>query len=411
MVIVLAVIVIIAMFLALYISRLISKPLNDMMGYIKQAGETGNLQFTDAQWQNCDRLSSGKDEISQTMRAFTQMLRKFVYYGDVVNRVAAKDLSITVETIGESDTFGTAITKMLADLNLIFGEIDSATAQVNTGSSQIADGAQMLAQGSTQQAATVQELSASISDIAEKTKANAHRADEAAKLAEFISKSADKGSRQMEEMLDAVGEISQSGQDFASVMKSIKDIARQINILSLNAATEAARAGIHGKGFAVVAGSVRELAQRCAEVTNKSDDLIANSLAKAKLGSQIANATAASFAEIVERISESNRITGEIAMSSEEQSAGITQVNDGIGQVAQVVQQNSATAEESAAASEELNGQSTMLKELVAEFKLRGKTVREDRLLLGEPKHGKPAAGEREPAYAMRGVFAGAGKY
>ena len=411
LIIVLVCIAAIAIFLTVYISRLISKPLNDMMGYIRQAGETGKLQYTDEQWKNCDRISTGKDEISQTMKAFAQMLRKFVYYGDLVKQVASKDLTLTVETLGQDDTFGNAITQMLDDLNIIFAEITSATAQVNAGSGQIADGAQTLAQGATEQAATVQELSASVSEIAEKTKANARRADEAAKLAASIMQNADKGSHQMEDMIEAVSQINQSTQGIKKVMKSVQDIARQINILSLNAAVEAARAGVHGKGFAVVADAVRQLAQQSAEVTQESGSLIANSIEKAEIGTRIASETAASLAEIVAGISKSSRLTGEIAVSSEEQSFGITQINDGIGQVAQVVQQNSATAQESAAASEELNGQSSMLHELVAQFKLREKDTQYKALPYVEGKIESVADRKPTTALTTRAAFAGSGKY
>ena len=411
MIVVLAVIVIIAMLLAFYISRLISKPLNAMMGYIKQAGETGNLQFTETQWQNCDRLSKGKDEIGQTMNAFTKMLRKFVYYGDVVKQVAAKDLTLTVETLGNDDTFGNAITQMLDDLNLIFTEISSATVQVNTGSSQIADGAQTLAQGSTEQAASVQELSASIAEIADKTKANAQRANDAAKLAASIMQNAEKGSHQMEDMIGAVEEINRSGQEIYNVMKSIEKLSRQINMLSLNASVEAARAGVHGKGFAVVADAVRQLAVQSAEVAQESGDLIANSIEKAELGAQIANETAASFGKIVAGIGDSSRITHEIATSSEEQSVGIAQVNDGIEQVAQVVQQNSATAEQSAAASEELSGQSSVLKELVSQFKLRDKKAEDGAKRLMEPQIENGYNRNSDTAFALRGALAITGKY
>jgi methyl-accepting chemotaxis protein len=409
---VLAVSLAIALFFAFYLARLISNPLRDMMGYIKQAGETGNLNLKDEEWKYCDEIAKGKDEIAQTMNAFAKMMRKFAYYGEVVKRVAEKDLTVAVDTLGANDTFGNAITRMLDDLNQIFAEIDNATAQVNTGSGQIADGAQMLAQGSTEQAATVQELSASISEISDKTHANAKRAGDAAKLADSILENAEKGSHQMEEMMEAVRQINQAGQDIGKVMKVIQDIARQTNILSLNAAVEAARAGVHGKGFAVVADAVRQLAGKSAEAASDTETLIADSIEKAELGTRIAGETATSLSEILAGISESSRITGEIAASSEEQSSGIAQVNNSIEQVAQVVQQNSATAEQSAAASEELNGQSSMLKALVAQFKLREPQAREDTTYhFTDAKPEYTAAPSGISAFALHKGLAVAGKY
>jgi methyl-accepting chemotaxis protein len=371
MIIVLVAVTAISIGLSLYISGLISKPLKLMMGYMRQAGETGDLKFRDDEWANFDRLSLIRDEIGQCMKDFTMMMRKLSYYGEAVNHVALQDLSNNVDTLGERDTFGNALRQMLGNFNAVFGEINMATVQVSQGSAQIADGAQSLAQGTTEQAATVQELSASMTDIASKTKNNAARAEHAAELAGTIKISAEKGSRQMAEMVSAVNEITLASQNINKVMKVIDDIAFQTNILALNAAVEAARAGQHGKGFAVVAEEVRNLAAKSGDAARETGDLIANSIAKAELGARIADETSESLSEIVAGIAESSQIASEIAVSSGEQSDGIMQVHNAIDQVAQVIQQNSATAEESAAASQQLSGQAAMLKELIARFKLK----------------------------------------
>ncbi len=240
-----------------------------------------------------------------------------------------------------------------------------------TGSKHVADGAQALAQGATEQAATVQQLSASTAEIADKTKMNAQMAGKAASLANTIKINAEKGNRQMDEMTSAVNDINQASQNIGKVIKAIDDIAFQTNILALNAAVEAARAGQHGKGFAVVADEVRSLAAKSAEAAKDTGTLIQNSIEKAELGAKIAKETAVSLADIVSGINESSLIVTEIAKYSEEQSGGINQINDAINQVAQVVQQNSATAEESAAASQEMNTQANSLEDLLAQFHAR----------------------------------------
>ncbi len=361
----------ISVFLALYLSGLISKPLKDMMGYIKQAGETGNLHFRDEEWANCDKLSKGKDEIGQTMKAFTQMMRKFVYYGEALNQVADRDLTVQVETLGAQDTFGVAITQMSDNLNSIFEEINTSSMQVSTGSHQVADGAQALAAGSTEQAASVQQLSSSISEVAERTKDNSNKAEQAAKLANTIKGSAEKGSEQMDDMMKSVKDINEASQSISKVIKTIDDIAFQTNILALNAAVEAARAGQHGKGFAVVAEEVRNLSAKSAQAAKDTESLIADSMQKAEHGVKVAGDTASSLSDIVSGINESTALITEIARASEEQSMSISQINTGIDQVAKVVQQNSATAQESAAASEEMSSQSAVLQELISQFKLK----------------------------------------
>ncbi|MDR1754813.1 MAG: methyl-accepting chemotaxis protein [Eubacterium sp.] len=373
---VLLVSVVIALFFALYLSRLISNPLKDMVGYIKQAGETGNLKFRDDEWANCDRLSQMKDEIGQTMKAFTQMMRKFVYYGETVEKVSERDLTIDVNTLGTDDTFGSAAKNMVDSLNDMLGEVNSSTSQVSGAAKQIADAAQTLAQGSTEQAATVEQLSSSISLIADKTKINSQMTDKAAVLANTIKGNAEKGSHQMDEMMKAVEEITDASNQIEKVIKVIDDIAFQTNILALNAAVEAARAGAAGKGFAVVAEEVRNLASKSAEAAKNTGGLIENSIEKANLGLNIATETSASLKEIVTGINESAEIMAQIAQLSDEQASAVAEVNTGIDQVAQVVQQNSATAEESAAAAEEMSGQATVLEDLIAQFKLKRNEIR-----------------------------------
>jgi methyl-accepting chemotaxis protein len=289
----------------------------------------------------------------------------------LLSRLADGDLAIDVKPRSEKDTIGSAMGTMVVRLNEIFSGIHNGVTQVSGGSRQIADGSQTLAQGSMEQANAVDQLSSSVHRIEEKTKANAEMAGRAAKLAETINDNAEKGSRQMNDMITAVEEIKQASLSINKVIKVIDDIAFQTNILALNAAVEAARAGQHGKGFAVVAEEVRNLAAKSAEAAKDTDALITNSMEKADLGTRIADETSASLKEIVSGIGESSKLVVEIARSSDEQAAGIAKINTGISQVAQVIQQNSATAQESAAASEEMSGQANMLENMISQFKLK----------------------------------------
>ncbi len=362
---------VIGVLLALIIMRGITGPLKSMMSWVLQAGETGNLHYSDEEWALCDRLAQNKDEIGQMLNAFAQMMRKFVYYGDALNQVANRDLTVEVSTLGPNDTFGVAITQMTDNLNTMFEEINTASSQVSVGSHQVADGAQALAAGSTEQAASVQELSSSIAEVADRTKDNSLKADQAAKLANTIKKSAEKGSEQMGDMITSVRDINEASQSISKVIKTIDDIAFQTNILALNAAVEAARAGQHGKGFAVVAEEVRNLSAKSAQAAKDTESLIADSMLKAAHGVKVAQETATSLSDIVNGVNESTELVTEIARASEEQSMSISQINVGIDQVAKVVQQNSATAEESAAASQEMSSQSAVLQELIAQFRLK----------------------------------------
>ena len=358
-------------FMAFYLSGLISKPLVGLTGFMSKAGISGDLTITPADEEIIGKFGRGEDEIGKLIAAAVQFVKRLHEVSTALKTLADGDLSIELPLLSPQDTMGLTVRTMVENLNSMFSDIQSATAQVAMGSKQIADGAQNLAQGSTEQASAVQELSASITEIAHKTKANAEMAEHAANLAVAIKGNAEKGNMQMDQMMQAVREINEASQSISRVIKAIDDIAFQTNILALNAAVEAARAGQHGKGFAVVAEEVRNLAAKSAEAAKETGSLIANSIEKAEIGSRIATDTAASLVEIVAGINESNKIVDDIAQSSEQQSLGITHINTGIDQVAQVVQQNSATAEQSAAASQEMSSQANALESLIAELKLK----------------------------------------
>jgi len=361
----------IAVFLALYISSLISKPITTIANVMLKMGTTGNLDLNPEDARKISALTENKDEMGKLSNGASSLVTHITKISKELESVAGGDLTIDVKLLSDSDTMGKSMEQMVVSLNNMFAEINSSASQVSTGSKQVADGAQSLAQGATEQAASIQQLSASIGEIAERTKDNAATADRTAKLSGTIKENAEKGSRQMDEMITAVSDINEASKNISKIIKTIDDIAFQTNILALNAAVEAARAGQHGKGFAVVAEEVRNLASKSAEAAKNTGDMIQNSMEKAELGSRIAGETAASLSEIVTGINESSNLITEIADSSENQSIGISQINTGIDQVAQVVQQNSATAEQSAAASEEMSGQSDMLQQLIAQFKLK----------------------------------------
>ena len=362
---------VIAIFFAYYISGLISKPLSLMAIFFKKAGLTGNLTLN-KQEEDCMRtLADNKDEIGELSNSAYAFIGRILEVSDKLELVANGDLTVDIKLLSEEDKIGGSMLQMIGSLNDMFGSIHNTTVQVATGSKYVADGAQSLAEGSTEQAASIEELSSSIADIAVRTKDNAEIADKTSKLSITIKENAEKGSRQMDDMIAAVKDINDASQSISKIIKTIDDIAFQTNILALNAAVEAARAGEHGKGFAVVAEEVRNLASKSAEAAKDTGNMIQDSIEKAELGYRIAGSTAESLREIVSGINESSLLAMETARAYEEQSVGIEQINAGIDQVAQVVQQNSATAEESAATSQEMSSHATVLEDMISQFKLR----------------------------------------
>jgi methyl-accepting chemotaxis protein len=288
----------------------------------------------------------------------------------IAEHISQGDLTVNSSIAGEHDRLGKALGAMLQGLREIVSNIRISTEQVNSGSTQISDASQSLSQGATETAASMEEISASMTEIGGQTKQNAENAQQANTLATGARTAAETGNEQMQGMVTAMSDIQTSSTEITKIIKTIDDIAFQTNLLALNAAVEAARAGRHGKGFAVVAEEVRNLASRSAKAAKETADLIESSNAKVTNGTQIASQTSGALTEIVKGITKSADLIAEIAVASNEQAQGISQVSQGLTQIDGVTQQNTANAEETASTSEELSSQAQVLQSLIAKFKL-----------------------------------------
>ncbi len=320
---------------------------------------------------NIDKNLQTKDEVGQLVKAFASLIDSTKEQAYTVEKIADADLSVSIQTRSQNDLLGIKLTQLVGDLNEIMYNIASASEQVAAGAKEISSSSMSLSEGSTEQASSIEELTASIEEIASQTKMNAESANQANELAEAAKINAAKGNSQMNEMVNAMEDINQSSSNISKVIKVIEDIAFQTNMLSLNAAVEAARAGQHGKGFAVVAEEVKTLAARSADAAKETTEMIEGSIRKTEIGTRIAKETAEALSNIVAGIEKVANLVNNISIASNEQYAGISQINQGIMQVSQVVQNNSAISEEEAAASEELSGQAELLHEMVGKFKLK----------------------------------------
>ncbi|MBC3804092.1 HAMP domain-containing protein [Acetobacterium fimetarium] len=314
--------------------------------------------------------AKNKNDLNETIMSLASYVSEITGTLEAMGR-GNLNQEIDFEFRGNFLPIKSALNDINTRLSNTLSDIDGVSAQVEMGAIQISDSGQALAQGTTEQACSIQELTASIEEVADETRQNAIRADEANGRAIAVGKNARVGNLQMAEMTSAMVEINESSNDISKIIKVIDDIAFQTNILALNAAVEAARAGEHGKGFAVVAQEVRSLAARSAKAVKETTDLIEGSMNKVEAGTRIADDTAESLREILDEIEKVAGLVGNIAKASNDQALQIELINQGIEQVSVVVQTNSATAEQSAAASEELSGQAQLLKQMVEAFEIK----------------------------------------
>ncbi|MCP4353529.1 MAG: chemotaxis protein [Desulfobacterales bacterium] len=308
------------------------------------------------------------------MKQMTDSLKK---KAELAQAIAGGDLTRHVTLSSDRDVLGKSLKQMALNLQSILSLIHGAAEQVSSGAGLIAVSSQSLSGNASEQAASLEQVTSSMVEIGSQTRANAENASHASQLAVQARELADHGTKEMENMRSAMEEINQASQAVAKIIKVIDEIAFQTNLLSLNAAIEAARAGRYGKGFAVVAEEVRNLAGRSAKAAKETADLIEGAVEKVENGNEIAGQTSDALNRITESVVRVADLIDEIAASSSEQAQAIEQVNQGLGLVDQVTQQNTANAEETASAAEELSGQASQLKQILSQFKLKSEGQQE----------------------------------
>lgn len=355
--------------LVAYTVKSISKPIDKACGVLgKMAGGDLDFDTSDVKYSN--------DEIGTMLKEMVRMKDTLSMYlsdiGRVMSAMADGDFTVQpeVEYQGNFVAMKNSADEICRKLSGVIGGLSASASEVSAGSSQISNGSQLLAEGTTRQAAAIEELSATISEVAEKINNNTENAREADSCAAQSDELISEQAAEMERMRAAMEDIKEKSDQINNIIKTIEDIAFQTNILALNAAVEAARAGEAGKGFAVVADEVRNLATKSDEATKRTASIITETMESVARGSEVVANTVELMGKVSEMSAASKELVGKIHAASEEQAMAVEQINSGIAQISEVVQQNSATAEESAASCEELNGQSQVLADQVAMFKI-----------------------------------------
>ncbi|WP_050478124.1 methyl-accepting chemotaxis protein [Herbaspirillum rhizosphaerae] len=318
----LAVCVVAALALAIWIARLISQPLGEAVKVARQVAD-GDL--------TADIRQDSNDETGQLLGAL----------------------------------------KLMNDnLLRIVSSVRTGTDTISTASSEIATGNMDLSSRTEQQAGSLEETASAMEELTATVKQNADNARQANQLAVSASAVAVQGGNVVGQVVDTMGSINASSRKIVDIISVIDSIAFQTNILALNAAVEAARAGEQGRGFAVVASEVRTLAQRSAAAAKEIKTLIDDSVSKVDVGSKLVEQAGSTMDEVVSSVKRVTDIVGEITAASHEQSVGLDEINRAITQMDEVTQQNAALVEQAAAAAQSLQEQASNLSHTVSVFKL-----------------------------------------
>lgn len=384
--------IVISVWMGIMTARAISRPIEELEDAAKEMAQ-GNLK--------AEITYNSGNELGILADSMRTMIERISYYmGEITSytsQIAGGDLDVKKRPpfLGDFRPVQLSIRELGNFLNKTMRQIRQTADMVSSGSDQVAAGAQALSQGATEQASSVEELAATISEISVKVQGTADNAQRALEETNLAGTAVTESNTQMQEMIAAMADISEKSSEIGKIIKTIEDIAFQTNILALNAAVEAARAGAAGKGFAVVADEVRNLAGKSSEASKNTSELIADSVNAVEKGTKIAGRTARSLSEVVEKAHSVAKLVEQISTAASDQAVSVSQVTMGLDQISGVVQLNSATAQQSAAASEELSSQSQILKDVVGRLKLR-KSDEESR----EPSTEPPKA----PSNALSGA-------
>ena len=357
----------ITVLVSLFVARRVSEPLTVVTNRLV-ALSNGDVKTPFKRLDTNDETQILSEAMTSTISTLSS------YIGDiqcVLSGISAGNLTVKSDVAykGDFSEIHDSLDEISASLNGIIKTIQLSGSRFDEGAAVVAEGAKALADNTAEEASTLESISVLISNIRAAIEGNSAVTEKADELSSGIRESISAGSRNMSEMSVAVGEIKEASDKIQSIVKIINDIAFQTNILALNAAVEAARAGEAGKGFAVVADEVRNLAAKSAEAVKSTEILVSATARAVEKGAGLAESAGESFAEIEKNMNEFGNLVSSIASACDGQKYAISEIDSGIGAMTCAVTQNSATAEESAAASDELRESAADLSEKVKYFR------------------------------------------
>ncbi|QJP20154.1 HAMP domain-containing protein [Stenotrophomonas maltophilia] len=314
-----------------------------------------------------EQLNSMMQVADGNLGQLSQLLQS-IAAGDLTARMDGQFNGVFARMRDDANTTVTQLTQIVS-------QIQASASSITLAAGEIASGNSDLSRRTEQQAANLEETAASMEELTSTVRQNAEHARQANQLAIGAHGVASQGGEVVGQVVTTMSAIEASSKKIAEIISVIDGIAFQTNILALNAAVEAARAGEQGRGFAVVASEVRTLAQRSAAAAKEIKGLIDDSVGKVAEGSSLVHQAGSTMGEIVASVQRVTDIMAEISAASQEQSAGIEQVNQTVVQMDETTQQNAALVEEATAAARAMEDQAVQLGEAVARFRLASQGV------------------------------------
>lgn len=359
--------IVITALVCLFRTRALIKPLK-RIGLVAENFAQGNLDSGICRKTN-DEIGDLEEIFSTTQVNLKQIITDIAV---VLQGISNKDLTVKTSAVypGDFRSIQDSLQGITAAMNDTMSQVHAAASHIDAGAAQVSTGAQSLAQSTSEQASSVEGLLEAAQKISDKIDHTANQAEAAKNQTLAAKDSLTESDQKMQKLVAAMNQIKDTSSQVQEIIKTIDDIAFQTNILALNAAVEAARGGSAGKGFAIVADEVRSLAGKAAEASRTTQELVQASIEAVKEGNALLEDTAKALDETAANASLAMESIVEIAKASMEEAASVNRITLGLDQISSVVQTNAATAEESAASSEELSGQASLLEHLLAQFKI-----------------------------------------